>query len=212
MTILLRKPRKSDYSDPSAYRLITLLNTLRKVLEAIIARRMRYAVKAHKLLPETQIKARRGRSTETALHLLTEKIYTIWARNKPRITSILSLNVAGAFDRVSHARLAHNLRKRKISETLVRWVKDFLKDRYTEIRIADFTLKKSRVDVDIPQGSPVSPILYLFYNADLLKIYENLTLRTSPIGFVNDVNLLTYNTSAEENCRNLERIYDVCEN
>jgi hypothetical protein len=53
MIILLRKPRKSDYLDPSAYRLITLLNTLRKVLKAIIARRIRYVVKAYKLLPKT---------------------------------------------------------------------------------------------------------------------------------------------------------------
>jgi hypothetical protein len=81
---------------------------------------MRYAVEAHKLLPETQMRVRRERLTETALHLLTEKIYIIWARNKPRIASILSLDVAGAFDHVSHARLAHNLRKKKIPETLVR--------------------------------------------------------------------------------------------
>jgi hypothetical protein len=112
---------------------------------------------------------------------------------------------------VSYARLAHNLRKRKISETLVRWVEDFLKDRHTEIKIADFTLKKSRVDVSIPQDSPVSPILYLFYNADLLDICENLALRTSLTGFINDVNLLTYGISAEENCRNLKRIHNVYE-
>jgi hypothetical protein len=43
----------------------------------------------------------------------------------------------------------YNLRKRKILEAIVRWVEDFLKDRYTEIRIADFTLEKSRVDVGI---------------------------------------------------------------
>jgi hypothetical protein len=29
-------------------------------------------------------------------------------------------------------------------------VEDFLKDKYTEIKIADFTLEKSKVDVDIP--------------------------------------------------------------
>jgi hypothetical protein len=52
-TILLRKSKKNDYLNPSAYRLITLLNTLEKVLKAIITRRIRYAVKAHKLLPET---------------------------------------------------------------------------------------------------------------------------------------------------------------
>jgi hypothetical protein len=79
------------------------LNTLRKVLEAIIARRIRYVIKAHKLLPETQIKIKRKRLTEITLHLLTEKIYIIWAGNKPRIASILSLNVVNAFNRVSHA-------------------------------------------------------------------------------------------------------------
>jgi hypothetical protein len=81
---------------------------------------MRYAVKEHKLLSETQIKVRRGRLTEITLHLLTEKIYIIWAENKPRVALILSLDVAGAFNRVSYTRLAHNLRKKKIPETLVR--------------------------------------------------------------------------------------------
>jgi hypothetical protein len=51
--ILLRKPGKNDYLNPSAYRPIALLNTLGKILEAIIARRMCYVVKAHKLFPET---------------------------------------------------------------------------------------------------------------------------------------------------------------
>jgi hypothetical protein len=55
-------------------------------------------------------------------------------------------------------------------------VKDFFKDKYIEIKIADFTLKKSKVDVNISQSSLVLLILYLFYNADLLDIYENLIL------------------------------------
>jgi hypothetical protein len=91
-------------------------------------------------------------------------------------------------------------------------MKDFLKDKYIKIKIVDFTLKKSRVDVNISQSSLVLLILYLFYNADLLNIYENLILRTSLIGFINDVNLLIYDTSAEENYRNLKRIYNAYEN
>jgi hypothetical protein len=177
----------------------------------VVARRIRYAVEKHSLLPETQIGVRRGRSTETALHLLTEKVYTIWVGNKPRVASILSLDIAGTFDRVSYTRLVHNLRKRKILEAIVRWVEDFLKDRYTEIRIADFTLKKSRVDAGIPQGLPILPILYLFYNADLLDICENKMLRTSLTDFINDVNLLTYRATIEGNCRNLKHMHNVCE-
>jgi hypothetical protein len=91
-------------------------------------------------------------------------------------------------------------------------VKDFLKNKHTEIKIADFTLKKSRVNADISQGSLVSPILYLFYNAYLLDIYENPILRISLIGFINDVNLLTYGISVKVNCRNLKRIYNAYEN
>jgi hypothetical protein len=91
-------------------------------------------------------------------------------------------------------------------------MEDFLKDKYIEIKIADFTLKKSRVDVNISQSSLVLLILYLFYNADLLDIYENPILRISLTGLINDVNLLTYGTSAKENYRNLKYIYNVYEN
>jgi hypothetical protein len=77
MIILFKKPRKNDYLNPSAYKLIILLNTLEKVLKTIIARRIRYAVKAHKLLPETQIRVKKRKLTEITLHLFTEKIYII---------------------------------------------------------------------------------------------------------------------------------------
>jgi hypothetical protein len=120
------------------------------------------------------------------------QVYTIWAGNKPRVVSILSLDVAGAFDNVSHARLVYNLRKRRVPETLVRWVEDFFRERYTEIRLGSFTLASSRVNAGIPQGSPLLLILYLFYNADLLEDCENASLRISPIGFVDDVNILIY--------------------
>jgi hypothetical protein len=36
-TVILRKPRKSDYTDPSSYRLIALLNTFGKALESDVA-------------------------------------------------------------------------------------------------------------------------------------------------------------------------------
>jgi hypothetical protein len=75
--VLFKKPGKSDYLNPSAYKPIALLNTFKKILKAVVARRIRYAVEKHSLLPETQIKAKRERSTKTALHLLTEKVYTI---------------------------------------------------------------------------------------------------------------------------------------
>jgi hypothetical protein len=39
-TVVLHKLEKPDYTDPSAYRLITLLNTLEKALESIVIARL----------------------------------------------------------------------------------------------------------------------------------------------------------------------------
>jgi hypothetical protein len=75
--ILLKKPEKSDYLDLSAYRPIILLNTLGKILEAVVTRRIRYVVEKYNLLLKTQIGVKRGRSTETVLYFLTEKVYII---------------------------------------------------------------------------------------------------------------------------------------
>jgi hypothetical protein len=210
-TVIIRKPGKANYSNPSAYRPIALLNTLGKTLEAVISNRIRFLAEEHALLPDTQMGARALRSTDTALQLVTEKIHAVWGGNTKRVASLLSLDVAGAFDRVSHARLLHNLKKRKIPERIINWVQDFLSDRSTEIRVGEYTLPESKVFAGIPQGSPISPVLYLFYNADLLDACNDLRLRTSPIGFVDDINILTYSTSTEENCAKLEHIHNACE-
>lgn len=72
--MLLRKPGKPDYSTPGAYRPISLLNTLGKILEAVIARRLSYLAEKHNLLAETQFGRRPGRITEQALLVLSNAI------------------------------------------------------------------------------------------------------------------------------------------
>ena len=47
----------------------------------------------------------------------------------------------------------------------------------------------------VPQGSPLSPILFLFYNALLLEVLNLPDMRMSALGFVDDINLLTYSES-----------------
>lgn len=74
-TAVIRKPHKDDYTTPKAYRPIALLNTIGKLMDVIIARRISYVTEEHQLLPDTHIGCRKGRSTEHALHIIIEKIY-----------------------------------------------------------------------------------------------------------------------------------------
>ncbi|KAK7433457.1 reverse transcriptase, partial [Colletotrichum acutatum] len=60
-----------------------------------------------------------------------------------------------------------------------------------------------KLDTGIPQGSPLSPILYLFYNADLLDSC-NETGDTTATGFIDDVAILAVGDSTEETCQKLQ--------
>lgn len=108
-TVVLRKPSKPSYSDLGAWRPIALLNTIGKLIESLMAKRLSQAAKEHKLLLDTQIGARPGRLTKTALELLTAQVKTVWGSGK-FIASLLLLDILGAFDTVNSTRLLDTLR------------------------------------------------------------------------------------------------------
>ncbi|KAI1004857.1 hypothetical protein K3495_g3360 [Podosphaera aphanis] len=127
-TIVLRKPQKPKYDTLKAYRPIALLNTMDKLLEKLVANRISKAAEDFNLLPGEQMGAHPTRSTISAVELLTEQIHTIWGTDKQQVASLLSLDISGAFDNVSHERLIHNLRQKGIPRWISRFVESFLEE------------------------------------------------------------------------------------
>jgi hypothetical protein len=121
---------------------------------------------------------------------------------------MLYIDILGAFNNVSHTRLLDNLRKRKIPEVIIRWVTSFLRKRITIIKVFERESKIFDTETEISQSSPISPILFLFFITDLLDTTNDIALRVSAIGFVDDIHVLTYGNSTERNCRTLERIHE----
>ena len=209
-TIILKKPKKPDYSEPKAYRPIALLDTLGKALETVVAMRLRECAEQNGLLPEEQMGARRGRSVETALEVLTDAVHTVWGINKMNVATLLSLDVSGAFDNVNHKRLLHDLRCKGIPTRVVQWTASFLEERATSITLGRRTSAMEPVETGIPQGSPVSPILFLFFNAPLIEECSKAKLPIQVGGFVDDIHLLAYSRSTERNCEVLTKAHEIC--
>ena len=84
--------------------------------------------------------------------------------------SVIFMDIAGAFNNVHYKCLAHNLRKWRVTEFIVKWTKSFLQNCHIGLRFNSVEFERIATDGGIPQGSPISPILYLFYNANLLDI------------------------------------------
>jgi len=208
ITVVLRKPQKPDYTQPKAYRPIALLNTMAKLLEAIVARRMSELAEERKLLPETQMGARPGRSTLSALESLVEQVRTAWGQGNNKVVSMLCLDISGAFDKVSHERLLYILQCKGFPQWTRNFIESFLKNRTTSIRIGGFTSPERPTETGIPQGSTISPILFLFFASGLLPELESED--TSAIGFVDDTNILAFGETTEGNCKRLERAHEKC--
>ena len=201
----LKKPNKADYRVAKAWRPISLLSTLGKALEAVVAERVSYAVETFGLLPTNHFGARKKRSAGQALLLLQEHIYNVWRRS--RGLSIVSFDVKGAYNGVCKERLLQRLIVRGMPPNLVRWIDAFCSDRMATILVNGHCSESRELQqAGLPQGSPLLPILFLFFNADLVQ--RKLDQNGGSIAFVDDYTAWVTGHSAEANREGVQAIID----
>ena len=139
----------------------------------------------HKLLPANHFGARPKRSAEQALNVLVERTYQAWRSGK--ILTLVSFDVKGAFNGVHAEVLERRLAARRVPEQMVRWIRDFCSRRYASVIVGGYESEAREIEyAGIPQGSPLSPLLYIFYNADLVE--RKIDSQGGALGFVDDFN------------------------
>ena len=165
-TVVLRKPGKPRYDVPKAYRPIALLNTMGKVLTSIIAEQLTFYTEKFALLPPLHFGGRPARTTNNAIQYLVYKIKDAW--RKKQVTSVLFLDIEGAFPNAVNEKLIANLTKRRVPNAIIRFVNSMLKGRKTRLKFDNHESENIIIDNGIGQGDPLSMVLYQYYNADLL--------------------------------------------
>lgn len=83
--------------------------------------------------------------------------------------TILACDIAQAFPSVPTKGLARELRKQGVEEEVGRWVESFLTGRKAKMRFDGEEGEWRDVENGIPQGSPVSPVLFNLYISSLLR-------------------------------------------
>ena len=177
-------------------------------MEAIAATRLSELAEKENLLPEMQMDFRKDRSTETALFLLTSQVEKIWKEGM--VASLLSLDISGAYDRVLPEVLKRILERKGIPDWFVTWTFSFTTQRYTTLCFDDSESTSFSIHCGVPQGSPLSPILFLFYMSELHHTIHIPEKGVSAIGFADDTNLLAFFPSLKSNLLKLRTTHSKC--
>ena len=78
------------------------------------------------------------------------------------------IDISKAFDRVWHKGLLAKLPMFSLYHALINWIGSFLSDRSIAIRVDGFLSNLHSINAGVPQGSVISPVLFILFINDLL--------------------------------------------
>lgn len=175
------------------YRPISILPALSKILEKVINKQLINYLESKKLLSENQYGFRSGRSTNDAVHQLTDTIVTKLDEKRKVLTIFLDL--AKAFDTVSAPLLLKKLEHLGIRGTQLRLFHSYLSGRMQRVVVDEWLSDNCEINIGIPQGSILGPTLFLVFINDLCQLnLDNCKIIT----FADDTALLFYGDTWEE--------------
>ena len=161
---MLHKPGKPK-SEITSYRPLSLTSCLGKILEKIITNKVKDWCNENDIINKQQNGFRSKRNTNDNLFKLTQSLKQ--NIKKGFVTSAVFLDVEKAFDQVRHTGLLHKMKKFGMDHNLLRWIKGFLSERSISIIIKNIKSDIFTPKHGVPQGSPLSPILFIIYVSDI---------------------------------------------
>ena len=135
-------------------------------METIITKQLLTFLETNNLLSDHQYGFRKARSTGD---LLSYAVH-VWssALESSGESRVISLYISKAFDRVWHKGLLAKLPMFGLNHTLINWIGSFLSDRSIAVRVNGFLSNLHSINAGVPQGSVISPVLFILFINDLL--------------------------------------------
>jgi len=183
--VVICKPGKDDYTQLKAYRSISLLSYMEKVVEKVVTELLSDQAERRGILSDGQFGSRRGRSAIDAAAIMVDRAHAAWKGG--HIAGMLLMDIKAAFLSVAKGRLVNLMKFRQMDGDLVRWTESFLSERTVEMMIEGNSMERHPVEAGVPQGSPVSPILFAIYTSGLIKWVEEYVSEAEGRSCVDDL-------------------------
>lgn len=177
------KPGREDYTSTKSYRPISLSSFILKTLERLIDRYLRDSLKIE--IHPNQHAFTAGRSTESALHIVVERLER--SIGYKQSTLALFADIEGAFDKTTFRSVDEALLNGGANSTIRSWIKQLLGNRLITADVND-GLQRATVTRGCPQGGVLSPLLWISVANSLLHRLNSAGFYT--VGYADDIAIL----------------------
>ena len=199
--VVFDKPGKPSDKSPTSLTIIVLLRTVSKILERIIGPRFHLAARSRGLIHLNQCCSLPGLRTYDACLPLVNDVKA-FQRRRLEVSSVF-LDIKASFDNVDNLTLARILTEGGVPLYLVSWVTTCQGERNRTLVFQSALGTPAPVNLGAPEGSPVSPLLFVIYVAPLhFRIPRGLMF-----SYMDNFPLMTTHLCYRGNIRQLQRLF-----
>ena len=128
----------------------------------------------YEILYSYQFGFRKGYSTKLALVDILEKIHM--AMDSGNFVWGVYIDLKKAFDTVNHKILLEKLSHYRIRGVALHWFDSYLSDRKQHVQLESVKSQETVVNIGVPQGSVLGPLLFLLCINDIVWLTIILTV------------------------------------
>ena len=143
------KPDK-DRTSIKGYRIVTMQNTVGKLLEKVVARRLAIQLEEDNLLPSTLGSYRTGKDTWANAAVLASDVFDAFERKEE--TLVVALDLEDAYNRVDYNILMRTLVNMKIDPYITLWIGKALLKRKVALRVGPWASDVKTITPGLPLG------------------------------------------------------------
>ena len=154
-------PKSGDLKQPKNWRPISILPLPGKLLEKCCYGLIEHHLEGNNIISNQQFGFRKGRSTSHATFELVK--YISENVNNHQYVSCLYLDMAKAFDSISHSILLSKLEHIGLHRVLRKWLASYLGNRKIITKLNGHESSPLDLNTGVPQGSCLGPQLFIIY-------------------------------------------------